>query len=243
MLRNPVALVALSLLLVATALGKEKEPAADIVDAGSFGIFVNAKRVATETFSVHQSKGGNSLTASQFREEGSQNPSQRSEMEISTAGALVRYEWHELSPGKSQLTVSPNNEFLVERVIESPGEKAKEKPFLMPNTSVILDNNFFVHREILAWKYMASSCPLENGRNKCVPAQFGAIIPQERDSVRIAVAPVSQEKITINGSERELVHLSLRVEDAEWDLWLDPQDHFKLMRISKTGENIQIVRD
>jgi hypothetical protein len=243
MFKKPIAIAAFSILLAATAFAKEKEPVADVVDTGSFGIFVNEKRVATETFSVHQSKGGNSITTSQFKEEGSKDPSQRSEMEINTAGALVRYEWHELSPGKSELTLSPNNEFLVERVIENPGDKPKEKPFLMPNTSIILDNNFFVHREILAWKYMASSCPLENGRNKCVPAQFGAIIPQERDSVRVAVAPVAQEKVTINGSERELVHLSLKVEDADWDLWLDPQDHFKLMRVSKTGESIQIVRD
>jgi len=78
---------------------------------------------------------------------------------------------------------------------------------------------------------------------KCGPAQFGAIIPQERDSVRINITPVSQEKVTLNGTQRELVHLSLKVEDADWDLWLDPQDHFKLMRVSRVGENIQIVRD
>jgi hypothetical protein len=242
-LKNPIALIALSILLAFHATAKDKEPAGDLVDSGSFGIFLNGKRVATEAFSVHQLKGGDSTTASQFKEEGSNNPSQRSEMQISSSGALVHYEWHELSPGKSELTLSPNNEFLVERVIENPGEKAKEKPFLMPNTSVILDNNFFVHREILAWKYLASSCPLENGRSKCGPAQFGAIIPQERDSVRVSIAPVAQEKVALNGSERELLHLSLKVEDAEWDLWLDSQDHFKLMKVARVGENIQIVRD
>jgi hypothetical protein len=240
-----IALVAFSLLwtLGAAAKEKDKQPAGDLVDSGSFGIFLNDKRVATETFSVHQSKGGDSTAVSQFKEEGSNNPSQRSEMQMNTSGALIRYEWHELSPGKSEIVLVPNNEFLVERVVENPGDKAKEKPFLMPNTSVILDNNFFIHREILVWKYMASSCPLENGRMKCGPAQFGAIIPQERDSVRINITPVSQEKVTLNGTQRELVHLSLKVEDADWDLWLDPQDHFKLMRVSRVGENIQIVRD
>ena len=167
-----IALVAFSLLwtLGAAAKEKDKQPAGDLVDSGSFGIFLNDKRVATETFSVHQSKGGDSTAVSQFKEEGSNNPSQRSEMQMSTSGALIRYEWHELSPGKSEIVLVPNNEFLVERVVENPGDKAKEKPFLMPNTSVILDNNFFIHREILVWKYMASSCPLENGRMKCGPA-------------------------------------------------------------------------
>jgi hypothetical protein len=239
-LNYPIALIALAVLLAVSATAKE--PAGDLVDSGSFGIFLNGKRVATEAFSIHQ-KGGDSTTRSQFKEEGSANPSQRSEMQINSSGALIHYEWHELSPGKSELTLEPNNEFLVERVTENPGEKPKEKPFLMPNTSIILDNNFFVHREVLAWKYLASSCPLENGRSKCGPAQFGAIIPQERDSVRVSMAPVAQEKLSLNGSERELLHLSLKVEDAEWDLWLDPQDHFKLMKVARVGENIQVVRD
>ncbi len=142
-----------------------------------------------------------------------------------------------------ELEITPNNEFLIERVTEVPGEKPKEKPFLMPNTSVILDNNFFVHRQILVWKYMASSCPTEGGQMKCGPAQFGAIIPQERDSVRVAINPVAQEKVTLNGSERQLLHLSMKVEDADWDLWLDPQDHFKLIKIARTGENMEVVRD
>jgi hypothetical protein len=240
-LKNPIALISLSILLAVNAAAKD--PAGDLVDQGSFGIFLNGKRVATETFAIHQLKGGDSMTSAQFKEEGANNPSQRCEMQISSAGALVRYEWHELAPGKSELTLAPNNEFLVERVTENPGEKPKEKPFLMPNTSVILDNNFFVHREILAWKYLASSCPVENGQTKCGPATFGAIIPQERDSVRVSIMPVAQEKISLNGSERALLHLSMKVEDAEWDLWLAPEDHYKLIKVARTGESIQIVRD
>jgi predicted RecA/RadA family phage recombinase len=229
--------------LALLAVAKEKEPAGDVVDSGSFGVFVNGKRMATEIFTIRQQKGGNSTTSSQFKEEGSNNPSQRCEMQITPGGALVRYEWHELLPGKSELEITPNNEFLIERVTEVPGEKPKEKPFLMPNTSVILDNNFFVHREILVWKYMASSCPTDGGQMKCGPAQFGAIIPQERDSVRIAINPVAQEKVPLNGSERQLLHLSMKVEDADWDLWLDPQDHFKLMKVARAGENMEVVRD
>lgn len=242
--RHIAFLSVLTLLAVgASAKEKDKAPEGDMVDSGSFGIFLDGKRIATETFAIHQLKGGTSTTTSQFKEEGASGPSQRCEMEINSSGALVRYEWHELAPGKSELTLAPNNEFLVERVTENPGEKPKEKPFLMPNTSVILDNNFFVHREVLAWKYLASSCPVDHGQTKCGPATFGAIIPQERDSVRIAIVPVAQEKITLNGSQRELLHLSMKVEDAEWDLWLDSQDHFKLMKVARTGENIQIVRD
>ncbi len=88
--------------LALLAVAKEKEPSGDLVDSGSFGVFVNGRRMATESFSIHQQKGGNSTTSSQFKEEGSSNPSQRCDMQITPGGALVRYEWRELSPGKSR---------------------------------------------------------------------------------------------------------------------------------------------
>ena len=45
------------LLLVSAALagpGKEKEPEGQPVDSGSFGVFMNGHRVATEKFSIQQ---------------------------------------------------------------------------------------------------------------------------------------------------------------------------------------------
>src|SRR5256885_16855392 len=44
--------------LAAAAPAKEKEPAGQKVDNGSFGVFVNGRRVATETFSIVQSNNG-----------------------------------------------------------------------------------------------------------------------------------------------------------------------------------------
>jgi len=85
------------------------------VDSGSFGVFINGRRVATETFSVRQPSAGSSTISSQLKDE-SGGAGQTSEMQITSTGALVRYEWHELSPGKSMLVVAPNNEFLLETV-------------------------------------------------------------------------------------------------------------------------------
>jgi len=234
------------LLLMATAAASDKEKGNDKesqVDSGSFGIFVGGQRVATETFSVRQDSAGLSTVSSQLRQEGSTTPSQTCEMKVASNGTLVNYEWHELSPGKSELVVAPSNEFLIERVTEAPGEKPKEQPFLLPNTSVILDNNFFVLREVLAWRYLASACTTEGGQFKCGPAQFGVVVPQERVSVRVSISPGGPEKIVIHGIERQLVRISLKTDDGEWNLWLDPLDHFKLIRMVKTGENTEIVRD
>jgi len=58
----------LSLLAVSAAPAASKDdkaPAAQMVDSGSFGVFMNGRRVATETFSIHQSSGGSSIV-SQF---------------------------------------------------------------------------------------------------------------------------------------------------------------------------------
>jgi hypothetical protein len=224
-----------------TATGKDKEPPAQMVDSGSFGVWTGGHRVATETFTVQQQTGGISIIASQLKEDAG-SASQNSELQVTSAGALVRYEWHEQSPGKSELFVVPNNDFLKETVTQNPGDKPAEQPFLMPSTSLVLDNNFLIHREVLAWRYL-SSCTHENGPMQCGPAQFGAIVPQERTSIRISVQPVGEEKITIRGSERHLLRLNLKSDDDEWAIWLDPQDHYKLVRVVKTGDNTEVVRD
>ena len=242
-LRAMFGLVTLWFLLIAgAAAGAGKEPAGQMVDSGSFGVFMNGKRVATETFSIQQS-GGASTTTSQVKEEGVSGASQSSELQVTSAGAVVRYEWHELSPGKSGLVLVPNNEFLIERVTQNPGDKPAEQPFLMPNTSIVLDNNFLIHREVLAWRYLASSCVHNTGPMRCGPAQFGAIVPQERTSTRVNVQPVGEEKVKIRDTERQLLRINIKSDDDEWGLWLDPQDHYKLLRVVKAGANTEVLRD
>ena len=237
-------ILACGLVLASPALAglpKDKEEPAQMVDSGSFGVWTGGHRVATETFSVQQQTGGTSIISSQLKEDGG-SASQNSQLQVTATGALVRYEWHEQSPGKSELFVVPSNDFLKETVTQNPGDKPAEQPFLMPSTSLVLDNNFLIHREVLAWRYL-SGCNRENGAMQCGPAQFGAIVPQERTSIRVSVQPVGEEKITVRGIERHLLRLNLKSDDDEWALWLDPQDHYKLIRVVKTGDNTEVVRD
>ena len=39
---------------------------------------------------------------------------------------------------------------------------------------------------------------------------------------------VGKEKVTIRGTDRELLRLNLTGESFDWALWLDEHDHFKL---------------
>jgi hypothetical protein len=236
-------MVVSALMLLATA-AVAKETPAQAVDSGSFGVFVNGQRVATETFSVQQVAGGSAAT-SQLKAEGGADPGQRSELKISAGGDLIRYEWHDLGESKSELTVAPNDQFLIEHITARAGEKASEQPFLMPQSTMVLDNNSFVQRELLAWRYLGSSCKADNGKLQCptAPAQFGVLVPQERTSMSVSLQLVGKEKVKIKGADRDLLKVSLKQESGDWMLYLDDQDHFKLVRILVPSNNTEVVRD
>jgi hypothetical protein len=239
------------LLLVSAAMAgpdkekdKEKESAGQMVDAGSFGVFQNGHRVATETFSVQQSKSGSVATSEFKTEQGVDKAVQSSELQLNAAGDLHKYEWKELSPGKAQAVVLPHDNLLIERVTTNPQDKQEEQPFLLPTSTSILDDYFFIHREILTWKYLATGCHQDKGKVACPVgqrAQFGTLNPHTRSSMLVSLEFSGKERVPIRGVERELNRLNLKGEGAEWALWLD--DQFKLVRIVIMSENTEVVRD
>jgi hypothetical protein len=225
---------------------KKDKPAADAkqIDSGSFGVFRQGQRVATETFSVKQ-ENGVSIVKSQLKETGGSSSGQKSELEMTSSADLVKYEW---SDGNGSLVVTPNNDFLLEKITASPTSKTAEQPFLMPSTSAILDNNFFVHREVLAWRYLTTSCRSESGEFRCQkdPGEFGVLVPQDRTSMRVRLELVGREKIKIGGTVRDLLRLNLMGESFSWALWVDDKDHFKLMRVlvgDDNTEKTEVIRD
>jgi len=246
--KTMVALVGLCLLAAssaAAASGKDdKAPTAQNVDSGSFGVFMNGRRVATETFSVHQSSTGSSIVSEFKSEAGADKAEQRSEWQMSPNGDLRKYEWKEVSPGQSQAMVVPNQEFLTERFRASPQDKELEQPFMLPASSSLLDDYFFVQREVLVWKYLASSCKQDKGALQCPlkqRVQFGALNPHSRSSISVTLEFAGREKVTIRGAEVEMNRLDLKGESGTWTLWVD--DQYKLQRIFIQGENTEVVRD
>jgi hypothetical protein len=226
------------------AFDTKKDTGGQVVDSGSFGVFVNGRRIATETFSVQKSSSG-SIATSEFKtEEGMDKAMQSSELQLTASGDLRKYEWKELSPGKAQAVVLPNDNLLVERSTENPQAKQDEHPFLLPPSTSILDDYFFIHREILAWKYLATGCKQQNGGISCPKeqeAKFGALNPHARSSMLVTMTFAGREKVALRGVDRELNHFHLKGETGDWNLWLD--DQFKLVRIVVTGDNTEIVRD
>jgi hypothetical protein len=220
---------------------KDKGVPVQKVDSGSFGVFIKGQRMATESFSVDQ-ENGSSVVKSQLKD-ASGSVVQKSDLQMTTNFELIRYEWSQASGGS--LTVTPNNDFLIERISTAASAKPAEQPFLMPSASPILDNNFFVHREVLMWRYLAADCKPEGGNLKCQqgPVEFGTLVPQDRTSMPVRVELVGKEKVTIRGAARDLLRINLTGESFAWALWLDDQDHFKLIRVAIPADDTEVVRD
>jgi hypothetical protein len=223
----------------------QKELPGKKVDSGSFGVFIGGRRIGTETFSISQNANG-SIIHSEFKTEGSDTPAatQSSEMQLTASGEIRRYDWKEVSPGKGQASIVPNDEFLSAKWSESPQEKPREQAFLLPSSTSILDDYFFIHREVLAWKFLASSCKQESGQVKCPlkqRTQFGTLNLRQRASASVSMQFAGREKITLRGSEQELIKLELKSETGDWDLWLN--DQLMLQRIAIPAEKTEVVRD
>jgi hypothetical protein len=240
-MKNKSMVLVLALLAATNVWSGKPTTTANVVDAGSLGIFVGGRRVATEKFHIEQ-RGTNSTARSEITlHDGSS--AQSAEMQLTSAGELRRYEWRELSPGKSRTVVEPKDEFLIERMFLGTPEKPLEQPFLMPASTVILDDYFFTHRQLLAWRYLASGCAPTAGRMECrlSRAQYGALVPRQQASLMVSMEYVGRERVRINGQVQNLIRLNLRSDNVDWALWLN--DQYKLLRLHVPSENIEVVRD
>ena len=242
--RLMVFILALTLSATAVPKPKEKEAGNKPVDSGSFGIFMNGRRVGTETFVITQDQNG-SVIHSEFKSEGTaDSAAQTSELQLTPSGDIRRYEWKELSPGKGQSVVLPNEEFLNQRWSAGPGQKEGEQPYLLPHSTTILDDYFFVHREVLAWRFFASVCKQENGQLQCPLKQrtsFGTLNPHQRNSSPFTMEFLGREKVNYHGSEVDLLKIGLKNDAGDWQLWLDNQ--LKLQRITIPEQGTEVVRD
>lgn len=222
---------------------KEKEHEGKLVDSGSFGIFQNGHRVGSETFSIYQT-GGGSVINSEFKTENTPPDLQSSELQLASNGDIKRYEWKEVSPDKAQASVVPNADFLTQKWSAGPDDKEHEQPYLLSVSTSILDDYFFIQRELLAWKYVAMACKQDKGLVQCPQKQhvkFATMNPHQHSSASIEVESLGVEKVMFKGAQVDLNRVQLKSEAGSWQLWLD--DHWKVMRMSVSGENTEVVRD
>lgn len=225
----------------ALAKEKEKEPEGKKVDSGSFGVFVRGHRAGTETFTVTQNANG-SMIHSEFKAEGAAGQAvQESDLQLTGSGEIRRYQWKEQTPGKAQSVVLPNDQFVIQKWTAGPEDKEHEQPYLLPTSTSILDDYFFVHRQVLAWKYLGGACSKEKEGLRCPKAQFGTLNPSQHSSAPASMEYLGRDKVKIKDVERELNKLELKSDAGSWLLWLDEQ--FKLQLITIPAESTEVIRD
>ena len=147
-----------------------------IWDSGRFGIFMNGKRVGTEKFTIEQRSSQMSVANSEITvEDGHGKVTQTAEMHVAPNGELLSYVWKGLTPQKEQSTVEPKEQLLVEHVVPAD-QKKMDVPYILPPSTVILDDNFFSQRELLVWRYLATGCIMKpNEGRMCAPSHFGIL--------------------------------------------------------------------
>ncbi|HWC19522.1 MAG TPA: hypothetical protein VG498_21095 [Terriglobales bacterium] len=231
---------AASVILTAAVAFSAKVPTAQVIDSGSFGVYINGARVATETFKVEQRADGSIAKSEMKSQDGA---TQRSEMELSPQGNIVRYGWEQVQPRKEQVTVFPKDEFLSETINAGPNQKTFNVPHLMPASTPILDNNFFLHREILLWRYLASGCTSKPEGLSCssAPQQYGVLVPTQHMAEKVTIDFKSREKISLKGKVIECSKFHMQTEDSDWLLYLDDQQ--KLVRIVASAAGLEVMRD
>jgi len=228
---------------------------AKVVDSGSFGIYVNGKRVGTETFKIEQRPDFHIATAEVKVDDGAVKSVQTAEMQISPTGDLHSYVWRATFPIREESSVEPNNQLLVEHVIPADLKKI-DVPHLLPVSTAILDDNFFSQREILLWRYLAT-CLVKDQGHVCGTSSFAVLVPRQHVSLSAAITIVGPDKLTLKGSVRELTKVALLVGDpqhmivingdretpGQWFLWVDAEDHYKVVKMAIPSSNVEIIRD
>jgi hypothetical protein len=256
------AVLATSVCLNAADQVKPKEKGSSkVADSGSFGIFMNGKRVGTETFNITETLNGErhpeySTTTSEIKfDDGHFKAAQTSEMQVSAKGELRSYNWHATVPQKEDSSVEPKDQLLVEHIFPAD-QKKTDVQHMLPLSTVILDDNFFSQREVLLWWYLATGCRRQDNGLLCATGKFVVLIPRQHLSGNATLELMGQDKVMVKGVERELNKVKLDMngpqsltwlneshesDAAQWVLWVD--DQYRVIKMTVAGTNVEVVRD
>jgi hypothetical protein len=257
------AVLAVSLSLSGADQTRQKEKAGSkVADSGSFGIFMNGKRVGTETFNITETMNSEhnpsySTATSEIKfDDGHFKAAQSAEMQVSSRGELRSYTWHSTVPQKEEASVEPKDQLLVEHIVPAD-QKKLDVPHMLPLSTVILDDNFFSQREVLLWWYLATGCRRQDNGLLCGTGKFVILVPRQHLSGNATLELMGQDKIMVKGVERELNKVKLDTngpqsltwlndqshesDAAQWVLWVD--DQYRVIKMTVAGSNVEVIRD
>jgi hypothetical protein len=236
------------LLMAGTVLAndksKDKEKAKQsAVDSGSFGIYLNGKRIGTEKFDIEQHVDEGVITAEIDVGDGDNKSKQNSELRVGSDGNLRIYKWRSTLPTKEESTVEPKEQLLIEHMANGE-QKKRDVPYILPLSTVILDDNFFSQRELLIWRYLATGCVPQDGQLHCGPSHFGILVPRQHTAGTTVVELVGREKVVVKGTEKELNKIKMVTDGVQWFIWVDdPENRYKVIKMAIPSSNVEVWRD
>lgn len=238
----PWLIVCLAAVSMAGTPKDKKAETSKVWDSGSFGIFINGRRVGTEKFTIEQKDTNVSVADSEITvDDGHSKITQTAEMRVAPNGDLLSYVWKGLTPQKEQSTVEPRDQLLVEHVIPAD-QKKMDVPYVLPASTVILDDNFFSHRELLVWRYLATGCVVKPNEGRiCGATHFGILVPHQHTSASATMELTGREQINVKGRQQELNKFRIESDGVVWNLWVS--DDYKVMKMSVPASNVEVVRD
>jgi hypothetical protein len=219
-------------------------PTGQMVDSGTFVIYQGGKRVGTEKFSIQQSAEGSQISTELTMEAAAGGDHQSSLLEISTTGDIRRYEFKTLGAQKVDSILAPKDDFLVQTITTGDGDKPIEQKYILPASTNVLDDFVFVQREVLVWRYLATSCQNTRAGLKCPQKQktpMAVVVPHGRTSLQVGLEFAGREKAEVRGQVRDLNRVDLTGDSSDWQLWVD--DDLKLVRMTIPAEGTEIVRE
>lgn len=234
----------------------KKAPSSKTVDSGTFAIFMSGKRVATEKFRIEQSPDLGILSSEIKVDDGNTKAEQSSEMQVAPNGELRLYKWRSTLPTHEETIVEPKDDFLVEH-LTSADQKKRDVPYILPLTTIVLDDNFFSQRELLAWRYLTSGCIAQEVKSEdtstaatkaptskrlaCSLSHFGVLVPRQHLAANTTVELMGPDKTMIKNVEMELNKIKIDADGIQWFLWLD--DDYKVLKISIPSNNVEVFRE
>ena len=120
--------------------------------------------------------------------------------------------------------------------------KSTDQTFFLTPSTYILDDYVFATREVLLWRYLATSCQQRATGEGCelIRARFPVLIPQRTTSGEVYISFKGYDDTPLNGRPQHLRHFLMQPNGPDWNLWLD--ENFKLLRISIPEAGIEVLR-
>lgn len=213
--------------------GKNKKGTEESVlveDRGTLQIQVDGQPAGSEEFEIRES--GGEWTARGTTDVAGENGTAAKvtgKLTLTPDGAPVRYEWTATSPRKASAAVEFNGTAAkMELKLEGATPFVQEFRF-QAAPIVILDNNMYHHYEILArlydWEHRE-------------PKTYSVLIPQDLTPGSVTAEYGGQQ--VMDGRKMDL--LRVRSTDLEIDLYCDPAQQERMMRLEVPSAKAVIVR-